>query len=73
MEIIEKEMHDEYERVMFASEPAIGYRGIMAIHSTALGPALGGTRFCNYASERDALTDCLRTSLFSYWNGSTRS
>ncbi|MCP4306552.1 MAG: Glu/Leu/Phe/Val dehydrogenase [bacterium] len=37
-----------------------GLRAIIAIHSTALGPALGGTRFYPYASEDDALCDALR-------------
>jgi leucine dehydrogenase len=39
---------------------ASGYRGIIAIHDTTLGPALGGTRFWNYASEAEAITDVLR-------------
>ncbi len=41
-------------------EPSSGYRGIIAIHSTVLGPALGGTRFWNYASDAEALIDALR-------------
>jgi len=43
-------------------DPATGLRSIIAIHSTVLGPALGGTRFYPYASERDALIDVLRLS-----------
>src|SRR6185437_16753476 len=38
------------------------YHGLIAIHSTALGPAVGGTRFWNYASEGEAITDVLRLS-----------
>jgi leucine dehydrogenase len=41
-------------------EPSSGYRGIIAIHDTTLGPALGGTRFWNYSNDREALIDCLR-------------
>jgi leucine dehydrogenase len=41
-------------------EPSSGYRGIIAIHDTTLGPALGGTRFWSYQSDREALIDCLR-------------
>jgi leucine dehydrogenase len=41
-------------------EPSSGYRGIIAIHDTTLGPALGGTRFWKYATDREALIDCLR-------------
>jgi glutamate dehydrogenase/leucine dehydrogenase len=48
------------EQVVFCHDPATGLRAIVAIHSTALGPALGGTRFYPYASERDALVDVCR-------------
>jgi len=49
-----------YERVLFGSDEAAGYQGIIAIHSTALGPAVGGTRYWSYKTEDDALTDALR-------------
>ncbi|MCG8468671.1 MAG: leucine dehydrogenase [Gemmatimonadetes bacterium] len=51
-----------HEQVVFSHDPSCGYRGIIAIHDTTLGPALGGTRFWNYESDRDALTDVLRLS-----------
>ena len=51
--------HD-HEQVSFAYESSCGYRGIIAIHSTGLGPALGGTRFWNYGTDEEALVDCLR-------------
>src|SRR5437773_6458920 len=50
----------EHEQVSLVYEPSSGYRGIIAIHDTTLGPALGGTRFWNYPNDRDALIDCLR-------------
>src|SRR6266851_4970119 len=50
----------EHEQVSAYYDPSTGYRGIIAIHSTVLGPALGGTRFWNYQSDRDALIDALR-------------
>ncbi|MGH9880242.1 MAG: Glu/Leu/Phe/Val dehydrogenase dimerization domain-containing protein, partial [Pyrinomonadaceae bacterium] len=62
MEILEKVTNSEHERVLFGRDSASGYRGIIAIHSTALGPAVGGTRFWNYSSEEEALTDALRLS-----------
>src|SRR5919108_2889080 len=62
MEIIEKLTNTGHEKVLFGREPVSGYRGIIAIHSTALGPAVGGTRFWNYANEEEALTDALRLS-----------
>jgi leucine dehydrogenase len=49
-----------YERVLFGEDPEVGYRGIIAIHSTARGPAGGGTRFWNYRSDEEALNDVLR-------------
>src|SRR5437588_79447 len=53
---------DDYEQVVFCHHRATGLRAIVAVHSTALGPALGGTRFYPYASEEDALVDVLRLS-----------
>jgi leucine dehydrogenase len=51
---------DEYEEVVFLHDAPSQLRAIVAIHSTALGPALGGTRFYPFASEEDALHDVLR-------------
>jgi valine dehydrogenase (NAD+) len=51
---------DSVERVVYAQDRASGLKAIVAIHSTLLGPALGGTRFYPYADERAALTDVLR-------------
>jgi leucine dehydrogenase len=62
MEIIEKVTNTGHEKVLFARDPVSSYRGIIAIHSTALGPAVGGTRFWNYTTEEEALTDALRLS-----------
>jgi leucine dehydrogenase len=61
MEIVEKTVNT-HEKVLLGSDPAIGYRGIIAVHSTVLGPAVGGTRFWNYSSDDDALSDALRLS-----------
>jgi leucine dehydrogenase len=49
-----------HEQVVVCHDPAAGYRGIIAIHSTVLGPALGGTRFWQYASDDEAIVDALR-------------
>ena len=51
-----------HEQVVFCNDAATGLRAIVAIHSTALGPALGGTRFYPYASTADALADVLDLS-----------
>jgi leucine dehydrogenase len=49
-----------YERVVWGVEDASGYHGIVVIHSTALGAAVGGTRYWKYPGEAAALTDALR-------------
>ncbi len=56
------ELAPEHEQVVFANDPASGLRAIIAIHSTALGPALGGTRFHPYPSTGAALADVLDLS-----------
>ncbi|GGL37273.1 Glu/Leu/Phe/Val dehydrogenase [Phycicoccus endophyticus] len=51
-----------HEQVAFCSDPDTGLRAVIALHSTALGPALGGTRFHPYPSMDAALADVLRLS-----------
>ncbi|HEX5532343.1 MAG TPA: Glu/Leu/Phe/Val dehydrogenase dimerization domain-containing protein [Actinomycetales bacterium] len=51
-----------HEQVVFCQDRATGLRAIVAIYSTALGPALGGTRFYPYERETDALSDALALS-----------
>jgi valine dehydrogenase (NAD+) len=51
-----------HEQVSYWQDPESGLRAIIAIYSTALGPALGGTRFYPYATEDDALADVLNLS-----------
>lgn len=51
-----------HEEIAMGSEPKCGYRGIVAVHSTRLGPALGGTRFWSYATDDEAIIDALRLS-----------
>lgn len=53
---------DAHEEVVFVGDAKLGYLGIIAIHSTALGPAAGGCRIWNYAHDEEALTDVLRLS-----------
>ncbi|HXT18362.1 MAG TPA: Glu/Leu/Phe/Val dehydrogenase [Gemmatimonadaceae bacterium] len=49
-----------HEQLVLCQDSASGYRGIVAVHSTVLGPALGGTRFWSYATDEDAIVDALR-------------
>jgi len=58
--IVTQRFIPRYERVLFGEDPAVGYRGIIAIHSTVRGPACGGTRFWAYSSQEEALQDVLR-------------
>ncbi len=51
-----------HEQVVFCHDPSSGLRAIIAIYSTALGPALGGTRFYPYPNEAEALRDVLELS-----------
>lgn len=48
------------EQVVYCSDAPTGLRAIIALHSTVLGPALGGTRFRAYRSEDEALHDVLQ-------------
>lgn len=58
--LFERIAGDDYEQVVFCHDRHTGLRAIIAVHSTRLGPALGGTRFHPYATEEDALEDVLR-------------
>jgi valine dehydrogenase (NAD+) len=51
-----------HEQVVFCQDKQTGLKAIIGIYSTALGPALGGTRFYPYASEDEALHDVLDLS-----------
>jgi glutamate dehydrogenase/leucine dehydrogenase len=51
-----------HEQVVFVADASVGLRAVIAIHSTALGPSLGGIRFWSYPTEDDAVLDVLRLS-----------
>jgi len=56
-----------FERVVFAQDPKAELRAIIAIHSTRLGPALGGCRIQPYRTEEAALDDVLRLAESMTW------
>jgi leucine dehydrogenase len=62
MEIFDLREFDAHELVVFGHDAASGLRAIIAIHSTALGPAAGGCRMWPYASTAEAVADVLRLS-----------
>jgi len=51
-----------HEQVLFCNDSKTGLKAIIAVHNTVLGPALGGTRMWQYATEAEALRDVLRLS-----------
>lgn len=53
---------DSFEQVVYCSDPKVGLKAIVSMHSTRLGPAVGGCRMWNYTSEQEALNDVLRLS-----------
>ena len=62
MEVFEQLAEMGHERVLLCSNPDAGLQAIIAIHSTVLGPGLGGLRMWPFASVEEALTDVLRLS-----------
>lgn len=62
MSVFEAPEFDDHERVQFFNDPSSGLRAIIAIHSTRLGPALGGCRMWPYENEAAAIRDVLRLS-----------
>ena len=69
MAAFEDSAFDDHERVIFCCDEQTGLKAIIAIHSTALGPAAGGTRLWSYESDDAALHDVLRLShAMSYKN-----
>jgi len=62
MNVFEQISSMGHEQLVLGHDKSSGYRGIIAIHDTTLGPALGGTRFWTYASDEEAIVDALRLS-----------
>ncbi len=60
MDVFDRIFVDDYEQVVFCHDRRSGLKAIVAVHSTRLGPALGGTRFYPYATEDAGLEDVLR-------------
>ncbi len=60
MEIFKKMEQHDYEQLVFCQDKTSGLKAIICIHDTTLGPALGGTRMWNYATEEEAIEDAIR-------------
>ena len=62
MSVFPSKSFDGHETVAFHSDAKTGLQAIIALHSTTLGPALGGCRMWDYVDDEAALTDVLRLS-----------
>jgi len=62
MTVFNLDAFDEHEQVVFCNDEKSGLKSIICIHSTALGPAVGGCRMWEYANDEEALIDALRLS-----------
>jgi leucine dehydrogenase len=51
---------DFVERLQLINDTETGVTGVIALHSTALGPAAGGCRLWHYASQEDMVGDAIR-------------
>jgi len=62
MDFFQQMVEMGHERVLFCSNPDVGLEAIIAVHSTVLGPGLGGCRMWPYGSTEEAVLDVLRLS-----------
>jgi leucine dehydrogenase len=60
--IFQRIQPEGFEQVVFCQDSSVGLKAIISLHSLALGPAAGGCRVWNYATEEEALNDVLRLS-----------
>jgi leucine dehydrogenase len=60
MDLFSKMEEYDYEQLILCQDKSTGLKAIIAIHDTTLGPALGGTRICEYDSDEEAIEDALR-------------
>lgn len=69
MAVFDRDLFQDHESVHFFADKETGLNGVIAIHSTNIGPAAGGTRFWTYASSLEACDDALNLSrAMSYKN-----
>ena len=62
MKIFKEIKQSTHEKVNYFHDPETNLKAFIAIHSTALGPSLGGCRMMRYSSQEEALSDVLRLS-----------
>ncbi|WP_137391107.1 Glu/Leu/Phe/Val dehydrogenase dimerization domain-containing protein [Rhodoligotrophos defluvii] len=69
MRIFDHPSFSDHEQVVFVADREAGLRGIIAVHNTVRGPALGGCRIWPYRDESEAVADVLRLSLGMTYKG----
>lgn len=62
MEVFKRLRETKHEQVVFFRDQHAGLRAIVAIHSTTLGPAIGGVKMSEYTHEDAAVEDALSLS-----------
>ncbi|WP_223070102.1 Leu/Phe/Val dehydrogenase [Paenibacillus caui] len=62
MELWQTMKQEGFEELLFVQDPATGLKAVVVVHNTLAGPALGGCRMWDYASEEEAVQDALRLS-----------
>ena len=62
MKVFKEINQSTHEKICYFHDPDNNLKAFIAIHSTALGPSLGGCRMMHYKTENDALSDVLRLS-----------
>src|SRR5262249_20666073 len=62
MSVFDAPEYDNHEQVRFVNLPEVGLKAILAVHSTKLGPAMGGCRMWPYPNDSEAIRDLLRLS-----------
>ena len=60
MDILDRMSDQGYEQLTMFTDPGVGFKAVVAIHNTTLGPACGGTRIWPYSTEEEAIEDALR-------------
>ncbi len=60
--VFEKIQNEDFEQIVYCNDPRVGLKAIISLHSTVLGPAVGGCRMWAYANEQEGLMDVLRLS-----------
>ena len=66
MSVFDHAEFDDHESLHYFFDDKTGLRAIIAVHSTAIGPAAGGTRRWVYNDDADALTDVLRPVSYTH-------